>query len=250
MRKCTCLSLLVCLICVIACKTSFAQTAPGDSSSQQHAFNNAVILYNTSIGEQSPLYNGPEYFFYDPTIKGNAYFMEVNAFTTGSVYYDGIYYAGVPMLYDLYSDEVAVLLYNHFSKFSLIKYRVKNFDFLDHHFVNINADTLNNGSNIKSGYYDELYNGKTEVLVKRSKSIQTNTGGTSASEKYYSPSRDFYIRKNKVYYSVSSQGSLIDVFKDKKKELQQYIKANQIRFRTDPEQAMVKIATYYDHLTN
>jgi hypothetical protein len=250
MRKCTCLFLLACLIGVIACKTSFAQAAPGDSSSQQNAFNNAVILYATSIGDQSPLYNGPEYFFYDPIIKGNAYFMDVNAFTPGSIYYDGEYYAGVPMLYDLFSDEVAVLLYNHFSKFSLIKYRVKSFDFLGHHFVNINADTLNSASSIKSGYYDELYNGKTEVLVKHSKSVQTNSGGTLGSEKYYSPSRDFYIRKNKAYYSVSSQGSLIDVFKDKKKEIQQYVKASQIKFRRDPEEAMVKIATYYDHLTN
>jgi hypothetical protein len=176
--------------------------------------------------------------------------MEINAFTPGSVYYDGLYYTGVPMLYDLYSDEVAVLLYNHYSKFSLIKYRVKSFDFLDHHFINIDADTVNKGSGIKSGYYDELYNGKTEVLVKHSKSVQTNTGGITASERYYSPSRNFYIRKNKVYYSVSSQGSLVDIFKDKKKELQQYVKANQIRFRRDPEEAMVKVATYYDHLTN
>jgi hypothetical protein len=250
MRRYAFLFMFACVISVIACKTSFAQAVPGDSSSQQHAFNNAVILYHTSIGEQSPLYNGPEYFFYDPTIKGNAYFMEINAFTPGSVYYDGLYYTGVPMLYDLYSDEVAVLLYNHYSKFSLIKYRVKSFDFLDHHFVNIDADTINNGSGIKSGYYDELYNGKTEVLVKHSKSVQTNTGGTAASERYYNASRDFYIRKNKVYYSVSSQGSLIDIFKDKKKELQQYVKANQIRFRRDPEEAMVKVATYYDHLTN
>ncbi|HWZ15983.1 MAG TPA: hypothetical protein VNW95_12165 [Mucilaginibacter sp.] len=250
MRRYTFLFMLANVICIIACKTSIAQTAPVDSSSQQHAFNNAVILYNTSIGEQSPLYNGPEYFFYDPTTKGNAYFMDVNAFTPGSVYYDGVYYTGVPMLYDLYSDEVAVLLYNHFSKYSLIKYRVKSFDFLDHHFVNIDVDTLSGGSSIKSGYYDELYNGKTEVLVKRSKSVQTNTGGVTASERYYSPSRDFYIRKNKVYYSVSSQGSLLDIFKDKKKELQQYVKANEIRFRRDPEDAMVKVATYYDHLTN
>jgi hypothetical protein len=249
MRKCTCLALLACLISVIACKTSFAQVAPGDSSSQQNAFNNAVILYSTSIGDQSPFYNGPEYFFYDPTIKGNAYFMDMNAFKPGSVYYAGGYYAGVPMLYDLYSDEVAVLLYNHFTKFSLIKQKVKSFDFLDHHFVNINADSLNNGSGIKSGYYDELYNGKTEVLVKRSKSIQTITG-TSTLERYFNPSRDFYIRKNNVYYSVSSQGSLINVFKDKKRELQQYVKANQIKFRRDPEEAMVKVAAYYDHLTN
>ncbi len=250
MRKRTCLSLLACLIYALACKKTFAQAAPADSSSQQNALNNAVALYITSIGDQSPLYNGPEYFFYDPTIKGNAYFMQVNSFTAGSVYYDGAYYTAVPMLYDLYSDQVAVVLYNHYSKFSLVKSKLKSFDFLNHHFVNIDADTLSNGTSIKSGFYDELYNGKTTVLVKRSKSIQTSSSGISGPEKYFTPSIDYYIRKNKTYYSVSSQASLLSAFKDKKSELQQYIKANQIRFRRDPEQAMIKIATYYDRITN
>lgn len=250
MRKRTCLYLLVCLICALACKKSFAQAAPADSSSQQNAFNNAVELYITTIGDQSPLYNGPEYFFYDPTIKGNAYFMDVNSFTAGSVYYDGAYYTAVPMLYDLYDDQVAVVLYNHYSKFSLVKSKLKSFDFLNHHFVNIEADTAGSGSSIKPGFYDELYSGKTTVLVKRSKSIQTSSSGISGPEKYFTPSVDYYIRKNSTYYKVSSQASLLNVFKDKKNELQQYVKTNQIKFRRDPEQAMIKVATYYDRLTN
>jgi hypothetical protein len=248
MRKFTLMLMLAGIISVIIIQVSLAQTIPGDST-QKEAFNNAVTLFNASIGEESGLYNGPEYYFYDPTIKGNAYFMDINAFTPGSVYYDRAIYKNVPMLYDLYSDQVAVLLYNHFSKFSLLKERVKSFDFLDHHFVNINADTVNGKSDIKSGFYDELYLGKSEVLVKRSKSIQTNTGGTLGAERYFSPSKDFYFRRNNVYYSISGQGSLLNVLKDKKKELQQYIKANQIKFRSNPEEAMVKIATYYDHLT-
>jgi hypothetical protein len=56
------------------------------------------------------------------------------------------------------------------------------------------------------------------------------------------------VRKNNTYYPISSQGSLLSVFKDKKKELQQYIRSNEIKYRKEPEDAMVKIATYYDHL--
>jgi len=250
MIKCTYASVAIYLICTVICKSSFAQAAQGDSSSQQNALNNAIILYHTSLGNQSPLYNGPEYYFYDPTVKGNAYFMDINAFTPGAIYYDGVYYTGVPMLYDLYSDQVAVLLYNHFSKFSLRKDKISSFDFLDHHFVNINADTAKGNSGIKSGFYDELYNGKSEVLVRRTKSIQTNTGGTLGAERYFSPSKDLYLKKNNTFFSISGQRSLMNVLKDKKNAIQQYIKANEIRFRSDPEAAMVKIAAYYDHLTN
>src|ERR1017187_244133 len=131
MKKCICLPAITCLLCAFISKNSFAQVARTDSSSQQYALNNTLTLFYASIGEQSPLYNGAEYYFYDPTIKGNAYFSGVNAFTPGTVFYDGNLYSGVPMLYDIYSDKVVVLLYNHFSKFSLVKEKVRSFDFLD-----------------------------------------------------------------------------------------------------------------------
>jgi hypothetical protein len=249
MRKFNLLLVLMVVISIASANFCFAQILPGDSSSQQSALSSAVTLYNTSIGEESGLYNGPEYYSHDPTVKGNAYFMDVNAFASGAVYYDGSYYRGVPMLYDLYDDAVVVLLYNHFTKYSLLKYRVKSFDFLGHHFININTDTIDNKAGLKSGYYDQLYNGKSEILAKRSKSIQTNSAGTMGADRYFSPDNDFYLRKNHIYYKISGQRELLSALQDKKKELQQYIKANQIKFRSNPEEAMVKIATYYDHLT-
>jgi len=226
-----------------------AQSTRSDSSSQQNAFNNAVTAFNASMGKQSQLYNGPEYYLYSPIIKGNAYFSEVNTFTSGSVYYNDVFYSGVPMLYDLNKDEVVVLLYNHFSRFSLIQDKVKWFDFLGHHFININADTININSGVKSGFYDEIYNGKTKVLVKRVKDIQTNNGGLNGLESYFNAYTEYYFLKAHVYYSVSGQGSFLEILKDKRKELQEYIKSNKIKFRKTPEDALVKIAAYYDHLT-
>jgi len=42
----------------------------------------------------------------------------------------------------------------------------------------------------------------------------------------------------------------LKLLKDKKGELQKHIKQNNIRFGDDPEFAMVKIASYYDQITN
>lgn len=243
-----------CVILGLMCFTStnlIAQAEPRDSSSQQNAFNYAVRLFHSSVGQGSALYNGPEYFAYDALIKSNAYFMDVNVFTAGSVFYNGEFYTGVPMLYDLYTDDVAVLLYNHFSEYYLIKQKVKSFDFFGHHFINIPLDSLKENSVIKPGYYDELYKGKIEVLIKRAKTIQERNNGSTSIESYFtSTTRTLFIRKNSVYYSITSQGSLINVLKDEKNALQQFIKSRQIKFKKDPEDAMVKIADYYDHLTN
>jgi hypothetical protein len=226
------------VFCALFCRNSFAQAALGDSSSQQNALNNAVSLFNTSLGNQVPIYTGPEYYFYDPHIKGTAYFMDVNGFTKGAVYYDGILYNNISMLYDLNLDEVVVLLPSHVSKFTVLKERVKSFDFLESHFINIKAD------------YKQLYNGKSELLAKYSKSMQTTTSVITGLENYFSQSKNYYIRKNNIYRSIGSQGALLDVLKDKKKELKKYIKANRIVYGDNPEEAMVKIITYYDRLSN
>jgi hypothetical protein len=237
------------VFCALFCRNSFAQAALGDSSSQQNALNNAVSLFNTSLGNQVPIYTGPEYYFYDPHIKGTAYFMDVNGFTKGAVYYDGILYNNISMLYDLNLDEVVVLLPSHVSKFTVLKERVKSFDFLESHFINIKADTLAN-TILRSGYYKQLYNGKSELLAKYSKSMQTTTSVITGLENYFSQSKNYYIRKNNIYRSIGSQGALLDVLKDKKKELKKYIKANRIVYGDNPEEAMVKIITYYDRLSN
>ena len=224
------------------------QTVTNDTTTQKAAIVNVVNAYNHVIGEQSRLYNGPEYELYDPIIKGNAYFLDINAFKPGNVNYDGIYYPDVPIMYDLNKDEVVVLLYNNFSKFSLLSNRVQSFDLSGHHFVYLTADTLHTTFPINTGFYDEAYRGKLQLFVKWSKSIQTATTSTTI-ESYFSPKKSIYLKKDEKYYSVSGQGNFLKVLKDKKKELLQYIRANNITFDNNPEKAMYMIVARYDQLS-
>jgi len=249
MRRCTYYGLATVLSCLFVSADLSAQITAIDSGSQQNALKNSLTFFYSSLGKQAQLYNGSEYYLYDPTIKGNAYFLEINAFTPGSVEYDGIKFTGVPMLYDVYSDNLVVLLYNHFTRIALIKERVSSFDLLTHHIVNIDSLSLPANAAIKPGFYDEVYKGKLQVLVKRSKNLQT-TSGQSSLESYFNPSVSYYLKKNNIYYEISGKGSVLDILKDKKKDIQQYIKANQINYRKDPIDALVKIASYYDHIAN
>src|ERR1700733_231268 len=217
MRRCTFYPLITGMLCLVINSRAIGQAAPVDSSSQKNALNNTVSLYYSSIGKQSALYNGTEYYFYDPIIKGNAYYADVNAFTAGSVFYDNIHFSGVPMLYDIYGDQVVVFLYNHFTKYTLIKDKVSNFDFLDHHFVRIDTVTFLNNPVLKPGYYDELYGGHLQILARHSKNIQTSSSGQT-SESYFNYTKDYFIRKNNIYYSFSGQGELLGILKDKRKE--------------------------------
>lgn len=241
--------IISCALLTISGERSCSQTI-ADTSAHQSSFKNAVALFRKSLGVQSPIYNGRQYFFHEQYIKGNAYFQDNSDFATGSVFYDGVLCVGVPMLYDIYSNQVVVFLPDRFSTIYLSNERVKSFDFLNHHFININTDTLiHNESGIKSGYYDEVYQGKVAVLVKRLKTVQVSST-SSGLEYYFSYAADFYVRKDNSYYSAANQNSLLDVLKDRKKELQHFINSNKIKFRRNPEESLVKISSYYDHLAN
>ena len=227
--------------------TGFSQSLREDTTLKQAVVENTVTGFYNAIGEQSRLYNGPEYNFYDPIIKGNAYFIDANNFANGTVEYDGFVYKNVPMMYDIYKDYVVVLLPNKSAKFRLINDRVQQFDLLDHHFVYLEASK--DGKDINSGFYDQLYKGKTEILAKRTKSIQGTSGVSGSIDTYFTAKREMYVKNNGKYFSANSQGQLLSAFKDKKRELNQYIRTNKIKFGEDQEQAAVKVAAYYDQLT-
>lgn len=244
--------ILLCLIvisCIFLSKRTQGQTSVGDTTGQQVALTRITDAYNKAIGQQSRLYNGQEHNPYSLNIQGTAYFSDVNGFKPGTVTYDGFFYKDVPMMYDLYKDVVVVLLYNKFSTYCLINERVQSFDLLNHHFVYIVADSLNVKAGINTGFYDQLYSGNNlAVLVKRSKSIQS-TSSSNTIETFFTSSKSFYLRKGNTYYSISSQSSLLAILKDKKKDLQQYIRANKIKFRKAPEETMVAIVNRYDELS-
>ena len=242
---------LCCFLSLLFFGKSFGQTAPADSLYLQTALAQTVSNYYKSVGASSRLYNGHEQLPYDPNIKGNALFpYDEQSWEPGEVTYDGIHYKNVPMMYDIYKDALVVLLYNKFSMYILLKNKVHDFSFASHQFINLDADSIaNDKSGITSGYYDQLYNGKIEVLAKRVKTIQ-NTSNSVATEAFFTTKNEYYLRKGNTYYRIGSKSAILNVLKDKKNALQQYLKNNNIRYKDNPDDAMAKIGAYYDHLSN
>lgn len=240
------------LLAATAAGKAFGQSAPGDTANSQRALNNITANFYITIGQESRLYSGHEYLPYDRSIKGTAlYPLDAQTWAVGEVTYDGIVYKGVPLMYDIYKDALISLLYNHFSMYTLLPERVSDFTFSGHRFIRINAEELvDDKSGIATGFYDQLYGGKTEVLARRTKTIQNSTNQTLALETYFIEHNEYYVKKGNVYYKVGSQGSFLNVLKDKKQVLQKYMKDNNFKFRTDPEAAMARLAAYYDQISN
>lgn len=236
-------------ICLLFFKTSKGQGAFQDTSSHQSAtLNNYIQNYTVAIGEQSSLYNGPEYENYNPAIKGNAYYNDVNSWKLGTVCYDHVVYKNVPMMYDIYKDCVVVLYANKFSLFFLLNDKLQYFDLADRHFVSVKSDNLNS-SNSNNGIYNQIYKGKTEILTKSSKSIQITTTGNL--ESYFDKrEKKVYLKNGNEYYNINGNSSILKAFNDKKSQVQQYIKANNINYKRDQEKALIQVAFYYDQIKN
>ncbi|WP_295721189.1 hypothetical protein [Mucilaginibacter sp.] len=239
--------IICCFVLVLLCKTTFAQ-ADVDSAVYDAAVTNVVNRFYQGVGEQSRLYNGLVYDSYDSSIKGNAYLDDIDGWRSGSVAYDGQTFENVPMIYDLYTDQLVVLLYNHASPFALIPNKVSSFDLHARHFIRV-AGT---NTGIKSGFYEQLYGGRSQALKKVEKVIKSTSASTGR-ERYFTllnETPDYFIKKGNTYYKVNSQGAVLNLFVDKKKELKQYIKDKHIQFDGLFELALTSVAKYYDSLTN
>jgi len=214
-----------------------------DTTLHENALN-AIGVYYQNLGEESPLYNGSEYIEYAYTLQEGHPFFQVVNFINGNVNVDGMIFHDVPMLYDIVKDQLIIQDFQKVYKINLPADRVQQFFLLGHLFVHLNAS-----DQVKTGFYDQLYKGKISLFAKREKKILEKYSNIQISKVVISQNV-YYIKKDGVYYTIKNKSSLFSALKGKKKEVQQYLKANDIKFKREPERAMIMAVKYYDQLTN
>lgn len=247
LKRITLLILCVFIFSVLL-NSAHAQAASDSVNTRLTAYDNTITEFYTAIGAKARLYNGKEYNGDYQGVTGNANFNDATDFNTGNVLYDGFLYKNVKIKFDLYKDLLVIPLYNSYLKISLINDKLTCFDVLGHHFIYIKNDPAVINP-VSPGIYDELYGGKVQVLCKRDKSLQQDHSGTSITS-YFAYTENFFIFKNNQYFPANGRGEFLNVFKDKKRELQQFIRTNKLKFnKSGKEQAMAKVAEYYDHIS-
>ncbi len=149
------------------------------------------------------------------------------------------------MIYDLVKDQVIVLHSNGFTKIGLVSEKVKKFSLYNHHFIRLIADTTSH-TPIITGFYDEVYKGRLNVLVKRGKFIDERV--KEELEREFLQLDLFFIQKEGTYYQIRNYKGLLAILKDRSKEVKQYLRKNRIKYRKGAENAIVKAVEYYDSL--
>jgi len=232
------------LLIYLPLKQIKAQVLEDSSFAQRES--KVIALYYQALGEESPLYNGSEYIEYAFTIQEGHPFFESPVWVRGDIQFEGMTFHDVPMLYDIVKDLVIIQDFRKQNKINLPADKIQEFTLSGHTFVRVVHDASNE---MKTGFYDRLYNGKIALLAKREKKILENMASFQLSNVVIAYTI-YFVRREGVYYPVKSKRTLLDVLKNKKKDVQQYLKRNKIKFKDNFEKAMTMAVAYYDQITH
>jgi len=228
------------------CFKANAQYNESDSMLYKKAKEYAVSLYHENIKNESGLYNGSQYVVYAQTIQDGIPFFEITQPSNGNVTYWGVEYKNVPLLYDILKGEIITVVPSTNYLIKLNTEKVSSFEVLNHKFIRIAKDSSN--KNIKTGFYDVLYDGQTAVYKKEIKTLNEDLSSGKL-RTFILDENAFFIKKNNVFFTVSNKSSLLDILKDKKKEVQEFIRKNKLKIRKDKDNALPKIAAFYDEIS-
>jgi hypothetical protein len=222
-----------------------AQSSAEDSMLYKKSVQYLINIYHRSSGDQSALYNGSEYATYPFSFSGGGYpFYKENMPGTGSVVYDGILYEDVKLQYD----EVQEILFMQDSirRIQLLNQRITGFALFNNSFIRIVKDSMNRVL-VRTGFYNLLYKGNTSLLKKEEKRIREEVA-TGELQRFIDVVNYYYLQKNNTCYSIKNKGSIMDIFKDRKKDIRQYIRKNKLSYRKDRDNMLIKVTAYYDQL--
>ncbi len=162
--------------------------------------------------------------------------------------YDDNVYTNIPMYYDLVNDELVIKDYTQNFPVKLLTEKIKYFVIDGNKFINASADSAL-APGVEKGFYEELYHNKTIVLAKKQKIVSQKTSleGTEFSYKEFDA---YFIYYNGKIDRVSSEKSVLNVFKKRKNELRKFINTNKLNFKRRFEEAIAKTAQYFDEIEN
>ena len=231
---------IVGLIVLLSCFNAKAQLNGSSFSPQMDPADSlANNFYISHRGSALSLYNGRLFHGYGG-YKGNGYYA-FSDWAVGSIQYDGIWYDSVKLIYDIYADDIIVRSLNN-DPVILFKDRVQKFTLQGLQFIRLQADK---DGVIRTGFYQVLALGKLTIIARRTKLVDEKIEDGMAIREFRATNR-FYAYKDGVYHSFNKQKKLLALVRESKSSIQQQLRKEGIRWKTNRELVMSRIANIYN----
>lgn len=190
------------------------------------------------------LYNGRAWRNLYYRIKGDQ-FLFSSEFVPGNASIDDKEFKNIQVKYDIYNDELLTLT-DHGIIIQLNKEMIDLFSMKYnnkvYYFRRLDADSLNS----LSGYINVLYDGRSALYVKYRKEILL----LAVENKYdiFNQINKIYLQKDGNIILINSKKEFLNLLKDQKQEVHNFIKTNNIRISKKNPESFKPVIEYYDKL--
>ena len=232
---------LLCLL-ILSVQVSFSQNPISDSIQYEHAVKKARDFYRASMKENLLLFNGSEYGSIGHNSFGSPFF-ESDSLLKGSILFMGNWYEDLNFQYDLMIDKLVMYDYKKSYSVTLASEQIKEFIINGHHFYRLQ----NSAVLTKEGFYENLVEAVNKLWARREKKVVLSANAEDRTSRF-TQYNSFFIQKNKLFYPVDDESSLLKTMEDKKDDIKKYIRKNKIKFRKQFESSAVKVLVYYNQL--
>lgn len=227
----------------------FGQAAQTDPGLNFPAVIFSVGNYQGKADEQSELYDGQEHINYEKTRGGSPYFGSTT-WQLGSILYKGILFQNVPTKYDEVRQKVVIRSFDIQSQIELVSENVKSFTIGEHLFIHVKGAEQNG---LKQGFYEQHLDGNMPVLSQTIKTVkedvETFTTQVTSTRRIYSKTF-YYVMADGTYHVITNERDLFRLFKERKKEVQKYLRNKRLRFKNEPVNMLKQAVLYFTQLTS
>lgn len=149
----------------------------------------------------------------------------------GTVIYHGNRYDGVELLYDCEEDVVIIRDLLGQLKLRLVREKLDGFEVDGHRFIKLHL------SRPDGEFYEELHNGRRQLLVQWQKKMAYDTKQTSV----YTLRKSIFLLQDGRRIPVDHLSDLLGLVPDKRKELRRIYSDQPFKFRKNPVDASQRV---------
>lgn len=215
------------------------------ATAQSPLRDSALQSYYRFIRENAAIFSGSAYLPRGTEITGHPFYRE-DSLQSGSLVCQGILYENIPLKYEIFDDALILKDYTQNYFIRLNSSKIAAFSLANAEFVRPSYDDPALEAD-HPGFYQRIYLGNSEVLVKHKKVLLYKTT-VEKTLTWYEPYQFYYIRKGNEWFTIRSGNDMARAFSDKKTEIRRFLQ-NKDKFKKNPLELLKATAAYYDQLT-
>ena len=205
---------------------------------------NVVINYLTEANANAALYSGKVETPYNMRFVNHPYF-ETNRFVSGTLCYNHVVYKDVLMRFDLFRNELTVASAGRTYPIVL------NNEKFEYAILNVTTIVLSDSEKDSKGKFLVLLQNGVYPVVRKYK-IDVAKDNSSDRTVIYSfrIQRQYAIYINGVPHAVKNKNSILKLFPDRRKELNEFAKQHRLDFKERIEHSIVSLVIHYETMNN